>query len=202
MSRKLSGKYYFEGEYAKAKGAYWKLKPRKRLIYFEALLKRNSKVLDLGCGTGRVALYLVKKGHDVTAMDISETAISKLNDYAKKESLRIRAFVGDMEGYTIQKNYDAVISLFSIHFLPKKKLYNLLANMKEKTKKGGFNFIEVFRKDDKKVRNMHMFDNGELSKAYSDWNIISYKEFSITEQHGKEGRVHTHNISSVISQKK
>ena len=41
----------------------------------KALQLANGKVLDVGCGAGSHALYLQKKGFDVTAIDISENAI-------------------------------------------------------------------------------------------------------------------------------
>lgn len=201
MGKSKSGKYHFEEEYTKTKGTYWGLKPSKRLIYLETLLKRNSKILDLGCGTGKAALYLAKKGHKVTAMDISETGVSKLNDYAKKLKLKIKTFVADLESYKINKEYDVIIASFSIHFLPKRKVYRLVKNMKNKTKKNGYNFIGVFRKSEGN-KNKYRFENGELSKMYSDWEIISYKEFSKEEKHGKNGKLHVHAISNLISQKK
>jgi len=201
MKKAKTGKFYFENEYSKTKGAYWRSKPGKRLIYFENLLKRNSKILDLGCGTGGATLYLAKRGHKVTAIDISETGVSKLNHYAKKQKLKIKTLVSDMEDYKIKEKYDAIIALFSIHFLPKNKAYRLIKNMKNKTKQNGFNFIGVFRKG-KENKNKYKFDNGELSKIYSDWKITSYKEFSKDEKHGINGKLHTHDISSLISQNK
>jgi len=200
VKKQKSGKFRFENEYARNKGTYWNFKPSERLIYFEKLLKRKSKVLDLGCGTGRVALYLSKKGHIITAMDISETGISKLESYAKKENLKIKTLVADLDIYRIKEKYDAIVAAFSIHFLSKSKVYRLIKNIKDKTKKNGYNFIGVFRKG-KGNTNRYKFDNGELSKMYSDWKIISYKEFSKEEKHGKNGKLHSHEISNLISQK-
>ena len=193
-------KQHFEKEYAKTKGSYWGLKPGKRLIYFEKLLKRNSKVLDIGCGTGRIALYLSKKGHRVTAIDISETAISKLNAYAKSEKLKIKTLVADLEDYKIKETYDAIVASYSLHFLPKKKASKLVKQIKVKTKRKGYNFIGVFRKS-AGSKNDYLFENGELSQMYADWEINSYKELSKEERHGEKGKLHTHKISSLISQK-
>ena len=200
MVKKGSGKNHFEKEYSKTRGSYWGMKPGERLIYFESLLKRNSKVLDLGCGTGRVAVYLASKGHRATAVDISPTAISKLNEYAKDKRLKIKTLIADMEYYKINDSYDVIISLFAIHFLAKKKIYPLTKLMKEKTRKNGFNFIGVFRKG-KGNKNKHQYENGELSKMYHDWKITSYREFSRREKHGEKGKWHTHEISNLISQK-
>jgi|TARA_B100001971_G_C18044492_1_gene459436 cyclopropane fatty-acyl-phospholipid synthase-like methyltransferase len=200
MVAQKSNKSHFEKEYAKTKGSYWTLKPGKRLIYFESLLKRNSKILDLGCGTGRVALYLASKGHKVTAMDIAETGIAKLDDYSKKSNLKINSFVGDLADYKITEKYDAICALFSIHFLSKKKVYDLVKNMQEQTKKNGYNWIGVFRKG-KGNKNKYQFCNGEISNMYPDWHIVSYEEYSKSEKHG-DGPIHSHEISNLIAQKK
>ena len=37
--------------------------------YVDALLPRGARVLDAGCGTGRVALELVRRGHAVVGVD-------------------------------------------------------------------------------------------------------------------------------------
>ncbi len=78
----------------------------------------------------------------------------------------------------------------SIHFLSKKKVYSMIKEMKKRTNKGGINFITVFRKGDPSEGHfkMYFFNNGELSKLYSDWEIIKYIEFKKEDRHGEKGR--------------
>lgn len=199
----IQDKYHFDKKYKESKESYWGLQPTKRIIEFEKTLKRRSKILDLGCGEGRIALYLSKKGHKVDAMDISETAISKLKGWAKQGKLKINAEVADLENYKIKKSYDVIIALASIHFLSKKKVYNMIKEMKKRTNKGGINFITVFRKGDPAEGHfkMYFFNNGELSKLYSDWEIVKYIEFKKEDKHGKKGRVHYHKNANLIAQK-
>src|ERR1043166_856906 len=40
-----------------------------------AIPQVRGRVLDVGCGAGRVALYLQERGHDVVAIDISPLAV-------------------------------------------------------------------------------------------------------------------------------
>ena len=42
-------------------------------------------VLDLGCGTGRHALYFARNGFDVTAVDLSEDAVRYVKEAAEEE---------------------------------------------------------------------------------------------------------------------
>jgi SAM-dependent methyltransferase len=42
----------------------------------QAMKHVHGRVLDIGCGAGRQALYLQDKGHDVTGIDVSPLAIS------------------------------------------------------------------------------------------------------------------------------
>jgi len=201
--KKKFDKYYFDEEYKKSKGFLWGMQISKPFAEFEKLLKRKSKVLDLGCGEGRIAVYLAKKGHNVTAVDISETGIKRLNEFTKKEKLKVKTEVADLENYKIKKNYDCILSLATIHFLSKKKIYSLVNEIKSKTKKEGFNFITVFRKGDPSEGKfkMYFFENGELTKMYSDWEIISYKEFRKEDRHGKKGKLHYHKNANLIAQK-
>lgn len=67
---------------------------------FSTLLKPNSKVLDLGCGSGRDTNELSKKGHQVVGLDASE----KLIDYAKNKFPQITFQVGNLLNIPLPDN--------------------------------------------------------------------------------------------------
>jgi SAM-dependent methyltransferase len=53
-------------------------------------------VLDLGCGTGRVALDLAARGHDVTGVDSEPVFTGALAARARERGLRIQAETADV----------------------------------------------------------------------------------------------------------
>jgi len=48
------------------------------------------RALELGCGTGTNAIYLAKKGFDVTAVDISQLAIKKAGEKSEAARVKVR----------------------------------------------------------------------------------------------------------------
>ncbi|HKP88800.1 MAG TPA: class I SAM-dependent methyltransferase [Thermoleophilaceae bacterium] len=52
-------------------------------------------LLEIGCGTGRVALDLAARGFEVAAMDSDEALVGALEERARARGLAVRASVGD-----------------------------------------------------------------------------------------------------------
>ncbi|MCU0735625.1 MAG: class I SAM-dependent methyltransferase [Methylotetracoccus sp.] len=61
------------------------------------LLPAAGRALDLACGEGGSALFLARRGIDVTARDISAVAVDRLRARAHVEGLRLTAEVTDIE---------------------------------------------------------------------------------------------------------
>lgn len=55
-----------------------------------------TRALELGCGTGTNAVYLAGKGFQVTAIDLSLTAIYRAQDLARERSLDVDFVCGDL----------------------------------------------------------------------------------------------------------
>ncbi len=64
-----------------------------------SLLKAGS-VLDLACGDGGSALFLARQGFDVTAVDIAEEGLKRLEAAAVAEQLTICTFQCDLDDAT------------------------------------------------------------------------------------------------------
>ncbi len=73
--------------------------PNAELYNIVKRLPHGAKVLDLGWGEGRNALFLAQNGLDVTAVDISEAGITKLRDLADHKRLLLVTEVQDMQEY-------------------------------------------------------------------------------------------------------
>ncbi len=58
---------------------------------------RPGRVLDVACGAGRNALFLARRGFDVTGIDISETALARLDGRARAEGVRVATRAADLD---------------------------------------------------------------------------------------------------------
>lgn len=90
-----------------------KFQTEKELHFLEEILKRYKKktILDVGCGTGRHVIGLVKRGFDAYGLDKSKEMITiaknKINDGEK------RFFVKDMRKISSDKRFDVILSMFT-----------------------------------------------------------------------------------------
>ena len=67
-------------------------------------------ILDLGAGTGRVALDLAARGHDVTALDSEPELLRALAARARDRGLRVRTEVADARSFALGREFALVVS--------------------------------------------------------------------------------------------
>lgn len=185
----------------KSEELYWGLKPSKIII--EILkYKDRGNVLDLGCGEGRNAIFLAKRGFNVVGIDISKEGIKKFLYLAKKYEIKVIGKVGDISRLKFRRKFDVIISTSTLHFLQKKEAYNLIKKIKEHTSENGLNAISVFTENNPYKNFPYLFKRSELYEMYKDWNVLFYKELMTSLEQHNGGEKHRHSIAIIIARKK
>lgn len=78
------------------------------------LLSPGSRILDVGCGYGRIAVPLALAGHRVSGLDLSETMIRAAQTGAEAAGVPIAFVVGSMtEMPYADSSFDSVLCLWS-----------------------------------------------------------------------------------------
>jgi 2-polyprenyl-3-methyl-5-hydroxy-6-metoxy-1,4-benzoquinol methylase len=72
---------------------------------------KSLKILDVGCGTGRHAIELSRRGYTVTGIDLSETQLARAREKAEKNNLRINFLQQDARNLSFNHEFDAAIML-------------------------------------------------------------------------------------------
>lgn len=159
--------------------------------------RKVSTVLDLGCGSGWLSIFLARHGYQVTGIDVAEHALELGRIWAGQENLEIDFQVGDIADLPYpDASFDAIVanSIFE-HFT-----YDLAQVTIERLKQilvpgGGFIGCfdkvgtgpgEYYKLDDgsqvytDKARAgmlLRYFPDKELEKLFSDWTITKFEEF-------------------------
>lgn len=72
---------------------------------------QNTKILDIGCGTGRHAIELATRGYKVTGIDLSESQLKRAKEKASAQNLAINFAQHDARKLTYINEFDLVIML-------------------------------------------------------------------------------------------
>ena len=68
------------------------------------------KVLDLGCGSGWLSIFISKYGFDVTGVDIAKPAVELGKTWSQEDNAKVNFLIGDLLNLPFQEgSFDAVI---------------------------------------------------------------------------------------------
>src|SRR5674536_219855 len=70
---------------------------------------RSATILDLGCGTGRHAIELAKRGYTVTAVDLSASQLDLAREKAVAANVTVQFVEADARHLNYSGQFDAVI---------------------------------------------------------------------------------------------
>lgn len=74
----------------------------------EIAFDKTCRILDIGCGTGRHAIELAKRGYSVVGVDLSGAQLDKARSNALKENVSPRFLQADARMLTLTNEFDLV----------------------------------------------------------------------------------------------
>jgi tellurite methyltransferase len=178
----LSGKRADQGStqtwdklYSKETYVYGK-KPAKFLAENYQYLPENAKVLDMGMGEGRNAVFLALKGHNVTGVDQSVIGVKKARMLAREFGVRFNAVVSKMEEFVAGPgSFDAIICFYFVDRSLNEKINKWL-------KPNGILIYEAHTKKQKSLpgnenyEDQFLLGEGELLKIFPGFKVLKFEE--------------------------
>ncbi len=105
--------------------------------------KKESAVLDIGCGFGRQAIWLARKGYEVVGIDTSPVFIKIAKALFDKNKLKAEFICTDLSSSNFQKKFRQAIMLDTFEHIPVGKRSDLAASIVNILEPGAILFISV-----------------------------------------------------------
>ena len=188
---------------------YWGKQPSAmcdRVIeIFQPSAKKRLKLLDLGCGEGRNAVYFAKHGFEVTALDASLAGLRKTKMYAREVGISLKTVQADILNYKIKDTYNVIFSTGTLHYLSPEVRQQRFQNYKDCTSSDGINGLSVFVQKPFIARapdaedTAYPYKSGELLSYYWDWEIVYCTEEIFDCM--SSGVPHKHAVDRIIARR-
>lgn len=134
-------------------------------------------VLDLGTGPGTQAIALAERGFQVTATDLSQTAIEKAQRIAEEKSLNITWQQDDILNSKLEGQFDFVFDRGCFHVFSPESRPDYVRTVERLIKPGGYFFLKCFSYLQPGEQGPHRFKPEEIQEIFSKtFNVSSAKE--------------------------
>ncbi len=160
--------------------------PSEYIEEFLDLLPKNAKVLDIGCGVGVDAGFMVSEGFKITGIDLSKEMLS----IARQKFPQIDFRQQDIRELDFPPNtFDGILASCSLIHIPKKDVSPLLKKFHKILSKDGKIYIGLqegnseeifvegpFKPDEKLFLNVISFDEIKNLLVENGFSIVKYYE--------------------------
>jgi tellurite methyltransferase len=150
-----------------------------------ALPYLSGRVLDFGCGLGKLSVAAARQGCSVLALDAAPTAIRHLAARAAEERLPIEAREADLRSYLIDEDFDAVVAIGLLMFFDGATARRQLAQLQARVRPGGVAVINVLIEGTSYLEMFdpaahYLFGRSELRESFAGWEILgeTYEDFA------------------------
>ena len=137
----MSQQMFWNEKFSKA-DYFYGTKANKFLSSKIELMKNKGKLLCLGEGEGRNAIFFAKNGFEVSAIDASDVGLSKLELRSKEECLEIKTICMDLNYWEVNEKYDVIVASY-LHMF-KEEREELFKKIEGSLNSNGYFIAEFF----------------------------------------------------------
>lgn len=130
---------------------------------FISLFNKKSKILDVGCGSGRDVQYFIEYGLDPVGIDLSDSMLKEATTRVKDGNI----LKMDMKNLKFKENnFDGIWCCVTLSHIKKKELLTILKEFKRVLKQKGYLYISVKKGDKEGFETDEKYNNLPLYLAY------------------------------------
>lgn len=164
-------------------------------------------ILDIGCGSGKMSLYLAQQGYNVTALDKAGPLIQLLSeqnsltdglpfDIEVTEGIKIKVIKSFFEDYETEEEFDAICCFGFLHYFKTiDDVWFMLSKMQNILRKNGILLLSWLSYDTLD-REEHFFPQKDVVFQYMkahNWFHKHSWDNKITHVHGNFPK-HSHSV--------
>jgi tellurite methyltransferase len=164
---------------------YWGVEPS--TMCYEVLRclppTRPLKLLEIGCGEGKDAVFFARCGYIVSAFDLSEAGLEKTRLLAEKARVAVNTFNANLWHYRLAENYDILYSSGVFAYIKPEIRGEIMENYKSHVHEGGLVAFQTMvtkpfiARAPERERNDYAWKSGELFAYFHDWYIENCCEY-------------------------
>jgi len=132
----------------------------------------EGKFLDLGTGPGTQAIALARRGFQVTATDLSETAVQNARIRAEAEGLSITFRQDDILKSHLDHGFDILLDRGVFHVFPPNLRPDYVAVIGRLLKPQGYLFLKCFSVEETREEGPYRFTPEEIRDTFGDRFLI------------------------------
>jgi tellurite methyltransferase len=184
-------------------GAGWG-SPNPLVVRLANRLSASARVLDLGCGDGRHAVYLAERGLEVTAIDVSDVALDQMVRGTGPVNPRIRAVRWDLATSFSFGEFDLTLCHGLLNSLEPSCWEAFRARLVAHTLPGGITAVTVFTRTET-LGSQHPyvcadFPSEQLLSWFAAWEVLETIDYFVEHDHDGIG-LHRHFVRGIAARR-
>lgn len=155
---------------------------------------KTKKILDIGCGTGRHAIELAKRGYKVTGIDLSKSQLQRATEKAKEAGVDVRFTQSDAREINFKHEFDLVVMICEGAFPlmeTDEMNYKILENAANALKSGGKIIFTTLNALFPLYHSVKDFVNSDIqgtSSIENTFDIMTFRDKSTVEVTDDDGK--------------